>query len=95
MKNDFSVWGTKETIAGAEIPIHIRYAIDDKPMYYKSKEEKDEKGDIIKESIIFYTQEYPGLIASDTKKCLCDWREVLYQMAKDYFDCGIDNIDEY
>lgn len=36
LKNDYSVWGTKKTVSGSEIPIHMRYAIDNKPTYYKS-----------------------------------------------------------
>ena len=36
LKNDYTVWGTKKTVSGSEIPIHMRYAIDNKPTYYKS-----------------------------------------------------------
>lgn len=36
IKNDFSVWGTRKGVGGADIPIHIRYAIDEKPVYYKT-----------------------------------------------------------
>lgn len=36
LKNDFSIWGTRTGISGAAIPIHLRYAIDTKPMYYTS-----------------------------------------------------------
>ena len=35
LKNDFAIWGTKKS-GDNEIPIHLRYAIDDKPKYYKS-----------------------------------------------------------
>ena len=34
VKNDFSVWGTRKSISGSEIPVHFRYAIDTKPQYY-------------------------------------------------------------
>lgn len=34
LKNDFSIWGTRKSISGAEIPIHLRYAIDKKPTRY-------------------------------------------------------------
>lgn len=40
LKNDFSIWGTRKTAAGGEIPIHLRYAIDEKPTYYKTYEGK-------------------------------------------------------
>ncbi len=36
IKNDFSIWGVRKGINGAEIPIHLRYAIDTKPWYYKN-----------------------------------------------------------
>ena len=35
LKNDFSIWGTRKSISGAEIPIHLRYAIDKKPTKYQ------------------------------------------------------------
>ena len=36
IKNDFSIWGVRSGISGVEIPIHLRYAIDTKPWYYKN-----------------------------------------------------------
>lgn len=36
LKNDFSIWGTRKSVSGAEIPVHLRYAIDKKPNYYKA-----------------------------------------------------------
>jgi hypothetical protein len=46
VRNDYSIWGEKTTISGAKIPIHMRYAIDLKPIKYKSivvtQEEVDE-----------------------------------------------------
>lgn len=40
MKNDYSVWGNRKTNAGADRAIHARYAIDKKPIFYKSFEGK-------------------------------------------------------
>lgn len=40
LKNDFSVWGNRKSISGADIPIHYRYAIDTKPIYYKALDGK-------------------------------------------------------
>jgi hypothetical protein len=37
LKNDFAVWGTRKTSSGAELPIHMRYAIHRKPMKMKKK----------------------------------------------------------
>ena len=34
LKNDFSVWGVQEE-AGSSVPIHIRYAIDHRPLMYR------------------------------------------------------------
>lgn len=36
LRNDFSVWGTKKTVSGAELDIHMRYVIDVKPIEYTS-----------------------------------------------------------
>ena len=36
LRNDFAIWGKKQSSSGAEIPIHLRYAIDKKPGYYKN-----------------------------------------------------------
>lgn len=36
IKNDFSIWGTRSGANGNEIPVHLRYAIDEKPLYYKN-----------------------------------------------------------
>lgn len=35
IKNDFSIWGQRKSISGAEIPIHLRFAIQKKPTMYK------------------------------------------------------------
>lgn len=69
IKNDFSIWGTKKTISGAEIPIHLRYAIDQKPTIYNSLKNPNDSYTTNKE---------------DKNKIICDWREILYQMAIDY-----------
>ena len=66
IKNDYSVWGTRKTLSGTELDIHMRYAIDKKPFYYKA---------------------YDGTIYSTLSlqnSQLVDWREIIFQMAKDY-----------
>ena len=82
LKNDFAVWGTRETISGTKIPIHYRYAIDKKPYEYTTVEieEKDVKG---------HNALYPNakLKIQNSKKYTIeeyDWREILYQMARDH-----------
>lgn len=34
LRNDFTVWGNRKGVAGSDIPIHMRYAIDNKPYRY-------------------------------------------------------------
>jgi hypothetical protein len=34
IKNDFSIWGTRKSISGTDIPVHLRFAIDKKPKEY-------------------------------------------------------------
>jgi len=36
VRNDFSIWGQRQTLSGAEVPIHMRYAIDKKPVEYNT-----------------------------------------------------------
>lgn len=37
LKNDFSLWGARQSSNGnTTVPIHMRYAIDHKPMWYKA-----------------------------------------------------------
>lgn len=38
IKNDFVVWGTKKSVTGQELPIHMRYAIDVKPSLFVNYE---------------------------------------------------------
>lgn len=70
LKNDFAVWGKKTGVNGAELPIHMRYAIDVKPKYYK-----DYDGNI------YVTKDYENPPAGSIQH---DWRELIYQMALDY-----------
>lgn len=38
IRNDYSVWGTKKSVTGQELPVHMRYAIDKKPTLFVNKE---------------------------------------------------------
>ena len=77
LRNDFSIWGKRTTVSGGEVPIHMRYALANKPTYYRSIEVEDGiviSGKAVKvQNSIEYTAES------------FDWREIIYQMAKDYF----------
>ena len=80
VRNDYSIWGTRTGIAGGDIPIHLRYALDYKPYYYKNF-----KGGV------YYTEEFinkNGSLEGINEEALRlrDWRELIYQMAKDYRD---------
>ena len=61
VKNDYIIWGNRKGISGAEIPIHMRYAIHKKPTKYVNLD-----------NIEYTTDNY-------------DWRELIYQMALDYY----------
>ena len=102
MRNDFSVWGEREGITGAKIPIHMRYAIDKKPTYYKSIDvdygtykidvngvESGVKGSDFK-VIDDYNKRFGTVLKGQSSKEYkvgenCDWREIIYQMANDYY----------
>ena len=99
IRNDFSIWGERTGISGAKIPIHLRYAIDDKPTYYKSifvDCETDKDKDIPEDStsadaiaILNYNKKYKtklrGQVSVEYTTDDYDWREIIYQMAKDYY----------
>ena len=90
LKNDFSIWGTRKSISGADIPIHLRYAVDRKPERYKTirnitKKSRKEDGTIeetiIREKdVIYITSDYKGIDSG----IVVDYRELIYQMALDY-----------
>ena len=91
IKNDFVVWGTKKSVTGQELPIHMRYAIDIKPslfvnyegIHYTTMTEKEVNKVVeewYKDKISPSGYEIPQLKI----KANLDWRELLYQMALDY-----------
>jgi hypothetical protein len=38
LRNDYSVWGVRKSVTGQELPVHMRYAIDEKPVSYTNYE---------------------------------------------------------
>lgn len=62
IKNDFTIWGSRKSISGGDLPIHARYVIQKKPTSYKSP--------------------YSNKTYRSTDY---DWRELIYQMANDYY----------
>lgn len=79
VKNDFSVWGTRKGAGGADLPIHVRYALQTRPTEYVSAwaryEQIDDTLVLKQEAGRIYTvskgdEEYP---------------ELIYQMAIDFY----------
>ena len=67
IRNDFAVWGSTSTDA----PIHLRYAISDKPKEYRS----------LLNGIRYFTAAAATNIGATDQ--LVDWRELMYRMALD------------
>lgn len=95
MRNDYSIWGERETITGAKVPIHMRYAIDIIPKYYKTIRVTDEEIKEYNDKHGTRLEKYPQRVFSINENYVtengtitdykCDWREILYQMAADYY----------
>ena len=93
LKNDYSIWGERETISGAKMPIHMRYAIDKKPIRYKQiyVPLNDEQVDAYNAK---YNTELPYQVIQKTFSTAdYDWREIIYQMALDYYRYNI--LDDF
>ena len=92
LRNDYSIWGERTGISGAKLPVHMRYAIDVKPIYYKSIAVKDDD-----EQIKAYNEKYgtnlKGQKSVEYSIKDWDWREIIYQMAKDYYRYNI--LDDF
>ena len=113
IKNDFSIWGKRKGAGGADLPVHMRYAIDFKPTYYRPIRFKYKRVSLDKDS--YQPNKYYTYIKAIDKYVLStntsydnsktyyeetdeqilnitpfttndyDWREIIYQMALDYF----------
>lgn len=92
IKNDYSIWGKRKGAGDAELLIHARYAIDKKPTKYISisvtddneiNEMKKEMPDLYPAENIKYKQE-----SKEYTNTEYDWREIIYQMALDYYKYG-------
>lgn len=96
LRNDYSIWGERTGTSGANIPIHMRYAIDRKPTSYTTiKIENQEDFDAIER----YNKKYGTTLSASTTSTTytiedTDWREIIYQMALDYYKYNIlDNFE--
>lgn len=82
VKNDYAIWGQRSGVSGTAIPIHLRYAIDKKPVEYHTIEVTDaEVEDYNKKYGTSLTGQKSDRYTADKY----DWREIIYQMAKDYY----------
>lgn len=75
LRNDFSIWGERETVSGVKVPIHYRYAIDRKPTQYTS----------LSSGITYIATEEQIDVPEKGSIYKTDWRELIYQMAVDYY----------
>lgn len=105
LRNDFSIWGERKGISGAALPIHLRYAVDVKPIAYTTittkgdvnaiqeiRDYNTKYGTTMDENPHSITYSTTSNVPNDTGEefiQVADWREVLYQMAKDYFKHNI------
>lgn len=83
IKNDYSIWGQRTSTAGVEMPIHFRYAIDKKPTRYTTIQVSDKE-------VLDYKKIYPDWNGKPQESTTYDitsydWREIIYQMALDYY----------
>lgn len=94
VKNDFAIWGTREGTSGADLPVHLRFAIDQKPKSYTTYRPSKAKrvdgwGEIVVKDYPQYTyiagNDGSWIYNDETKEIVCDWREIIYQMALDYY----------
>lgn len=97
IKNDFSIWGEKTLADGVTQTFHVRYALDKKPLYYKTLQlteqdckvfnqltgESIEPEAYIKDSRFYCVNGYPE-VPEGEEAVYCDWRELIYQMAIDW-----------
>lgn len=92
LRNDYVIWGERQTVSGTTVPVHLRYAIDRKPTSYTTIEVDKENPDLVayndkynlnvgeQESTTYSTDDY-------------DWREIIYRMATDYYKYNI--LDDF
>ena len=109
IKNDYSVFGVRKTTSGIEIPVHIRYAIDQKPTRYRAWDgtiystEQISDEELIKIAKEFASQEYLNAILTYPKQPLPeglsdDWWDIwdwgeYYKMLQGHYPTG--NMSTY
>lgn len=90
VRNDYSIWGERNGISGAKIPVHMRYAIDKKPTQYTtiSVDNKDSQNGLDPD-LVRYNNKHgtniDGQVSKTYSTLTCDWREIIYRMAQDFY----------
>lgn len=96
IKNDYAIWGNREGVSGDQLAIHLRCAIDTKPISYKPLLDQNIENDELQpngtETISTYAFEIDEfgdyVLDSNGNKIpvsgYYDWREIIYRMAYDY-----------
>ena len=79
----------RNSVSGAEVPIHLRYAIDTKPTEYTSVTVTDEEiapyNNAYNTTVPTQEGKTYTLIERDGAIVVGDWRELIYLMAQDYY----------
>ncbi len=72
LRNDFSIWGIRKGVSGADIPIHLRYVIDTKPNFYTAYDGKVyiTSEDILKDELIQNIKTNKNVIAQVTQEVI-------------------------
>lgn len=92
LKNDYSVWGKRKLPSGVETDVHLRCALEVKPVKYVSVTMDEERAAQLSASHGFTVSASPrsGVIHEASQ---VDWRELIYQMALDYYAYG--QLDDF
>lgn len=92
LRNDYVIWGERQTVSGATVPVHMRYAIDRKPTSYTTITVDEDNPDLLT-----YNEKYNlqvgGQVSTTYTTKEYDWREIIYHMATDYYKYNI--LDDF
>lgn len=92
IRNDYVIWGERQTVSGAMVPVHMRYAIDRKPTSYTTITVDENNPDLLA-----YNEKYNLQVGGQTSETYTtdeyDWREIIYRMATDYYKYNI--LDDF
>ena len=97
LRNDYSIWGQRTGVSGAAIPVHMRYAIDNKPKKYTQITVDDLESKLVIDNYnLKHGTTLTGRSSSEVTTFTAeeyDWREIVYQMALDYYKYNI--LDDF